>query len=470
RPRPGAALQRLSGRGPRRRSRPADAVLRAGDGHADRAGVEGAAQRHGHRVDRPELPAVHPGQGRAGGVPAGDPARLPGAGRAVRELDAAAGGDPDRADVHALRIARRVADRRRQQRVRAGRAGGADGAGVQERDPDRGGRTRAGTAGQGHRGSGAGSLPPAPAPDRDDFDRLHRRHRAAGALARRGRGGALGDRHHGVRGNDRRDRVRPVPHPGVLRRAAQAGDAQRGSGPEAGARWLRGGVPWLSPRRASRRSTTSAGCSSSCRSTPIQKAGRKPRLRRPPADTRRPPMIDHKPTAFALLKVAALTVALSACTVGPDFVRPDVAVPDTFIQSPDVATDDAVPATDAAFWQGFGDPQLTALVEQALSANHDLRIALANFDHANALLRGSKFDYFPTITASAEGSDSRASADQAPGVARDDRDGESYSAGVNASWELDLFGRIRRGIESGRAETAASAADLAAAQVAIVGE
>src|SRR3546814_6645500 len=57
-------------------------------------------------MDRPELPAVHPGQRRAGGVPAGDPARLPGAGGAVRELDAAAGGDPDRADVHALGAAR----------------------------------------------------------------------------------------------------------------------------------------------------------------------------------------------------------------------------------------------------------------------------------------------------------------------------------------------------------------------------
>src|SRR3546814_16495449 len=76
----------------------------------------------------------------------------------------------------------------------------------------------------------------------------------------------------------------------------------------------------------------------------------------------------------------------------------------------------------------------------------------------------------PTITAGAEGSDSRASADQAPGVARGDRDGESYSAGVNASWELDLFGRIRRGVEANRAGTAASAAALEAAQVAIVGE
>src|SRR3546814_11737796 len=65
----------------------------------------------------------------------------------------------------------------------------------------------------------------------------------------------------------------------------------------------------------------------------------------------------------------------------------------------------------------------------------------------------------PTITAGAEGSDSRASADQAPGVARGDRDGESYSAGVNASWELDLFGRIRRGVEANRAATAASSSE-----------
>src|SRR3546814_5556881 len=85
------------------------------------------------------------------------------------------------------------------------------------------------------------------------------------------------------------------------------------------------------------------------------------------------------------------------------------------------------PDADPAFWQAFGDPQLTSLVEQALAANHDLRIALASYYRANALLRGSKFDYFPTITAGAEGSDSRASADQAPGVARGDRSEEHTS-------------------------------------------
>ena len=170
----------------------------------------------------------------------------------------------------------------------------------------------------------------------------------------------------------------------------------------------------------------------------------------------------------ALLAIAA-SAFLAACAVGPDFVRPDVAVPEAFVQSPATATA-ATPDIDPAFWTTFGDPQLTALVEQALEANHDLRIALASYDRANALLRGAKFDYLPTITAGAEGSDGRASSDQLPGVDRDGRDAESYSAGIQASWELDLFGRIRRSVEAGRADAAASAADLAAAQVAIVGQ
>ncbi len=199
-----------------------------------------------------------------------------------------------------------------------------------------------------------------------------------------------------------------------------------------------------------------------------------------PTFPRRIPMHELKAPALALFKATALTVALAACTVGPDYVRPDVPVPAQFVQAPQptaaTGNEDAtghVPAassSDPDFWRGFDDPQLIALVEQALAANHDLRIALSHYDRANALLRGAKFDRFPTITAYAEASDARASADQAPGVARADRDGDSYSAGIGATWELDLFGRIRRNVEAQRAEAAASAADLEAAQVAIVGE
>jgi multidrug efflux system outer membrane protein len=170
------------------------------------------------------------------------------------------------------------------------------------------------------------------------------------------------------------------------------------------------------------------------------------------------------------------TALLAACTVGPDFVRPDLPAGDAFARADEqvaahVADADALPdVAGGTFWQGFGDPRLAALVEDALSANHDLRIALARYERANALLRGAKFDHFPRITANAEASESRASADQAPGVARGDRDGEGYSAGIAAAWELDLFGRIRRGVEAGRADALAGYADLQAAQVAIAGE
>jgi outer membrane protein, multidrug efflux system len=173
--------------------------------------------------------------------------------------------------------------------------------------------------------------------------------------------------------------------------------------------------------------------------------------------------------AFAPGLAAAL---LAACAVGPDFVRPTAQEPAAFVRATPAGVAAATPApTDDAFWQRFGDAQLTALVEEALAANHDLRIALSRYDRANALLRGAKFDHLPTITAQANASESRLSADQAPGASRAGRDGiESYDAGVIAAWELDLFGRIRRNVESNRADAEATAHDLAALQVAIVGD
>ena len=170
-----------------------------------------------------------------------------------------------------------------------------------------------------------------------------------------------------------------------------------------------------------------------------------------------------------LPKPAALVLALAAagCTVGPDYVRPDVSVPDRLASAD--ATAQAEPA-DLEFWSRFGDATLDRLVAGALAANNDLRAALAHVDRANALLRGAKADALPVATADASVSHSRSSADQMPGVDRDGRDLRGREAGLSASWELDLFGRIRRSIEAQRADAAANAADLAAAQVAIIGE
>ncbi|NYZ61884.1 efflux transporter outer membrane subunit [Luteimonas deserti] len=166
--------------------------------------------------------------------------------------------------------------------------------------------------------------------------------------------------------------------------------------------------------------------------------------------------------------VTVLAAALlAACAVGPEHVRPSMAVPAAFSAAPAAA---APASVDVAFWQGFGDPRLTALVAESLAANHDLRIAMARVDRASALLRGTRLDRWPTVDASARGASSRASADEAPGLSRDARDSDTYEAAIGASWELDLFGRVRRGVEAGEADLGASIDDLRALQVVIVGE
>jgi hypothetical protein len=155
----------------------------------------------------------------------------------------------------------------------------------------------------------------------------------------------------------------------------------------------------------------------------------------------------------------------------PDFRAPEL--PQAGAQfaraEPSAVLKQASPETgsDAAFWRQFQDAQLTQLVEQALRANQDLRGALARLDAAQALLRESRLDQFPTLTLSGQALQQRRSESQAMGGPRSQR---SYSAGINASWELDLFGRVRRSIEAGSADLRASAADLAALQVAIAAQ
>jgi len=173
--------------------------------------------------------------------------------------------------------------------------------------------------------------------------------------------------------------------------------------------------------------------------------------------------------------VLTMAMALTGCAVGPDYVRPDLPVPGSFTVAPAAAPDSAgevvlAPAVDPEFWRGLGDPLLSQLVDAALESNHDLRIALANYDRANALLRGARFDRYPTVTAGGSAASERATADAAPGASREERDLDRYGADIRAGWELDLFGRVRRSVEAQRAERDAAASDLAALQIVIVGE
>ncbi|MDQ2138148.1 efflux transporter outer membrane subunit [Alcaligenaceae bacterium B3P038] len=178
-------------------------------------------------------------------------------------------------------------------------------------------------------------------------------------------------------------------------------------------------------------------------------------------------MFDRVFRSFGALTLMSL---LAACAVGPDFTAPAAPHADAYVGQNAAAQNEPPPAPDLAFWRDLGDPQLTQLVDAALAANHDIRIALSRFDEANALLGASNFDRYPTLSASGDAQTGRSSASQLPGVSRSQRDGELFDTRLSAIWELDFFGRVRRSIESQRAETEASASDLAAVQVGIVAE
>lgn len=156
---------------------------------------------------------------------------------------------------------------------------------------------------------------------------------------------------------------------------------------------------------------------------------------------------------------------LTACAVGPDYARPETQTPAAFREAgASVTTAEPV----GAFWTGFNDPQLSRLVDEALQNNTDLRVAVARLDQARALSRQSTLDLLPTVTADGGFTTARSAASRTlPGASRDS---DTYEAGVNAAWEIDLFGRVRRGIEADRAETEAVAADLRAVQVSVAAE
>ena len=173
--------------------------------------------------------------------------------------------------------------------------------------------------------------------------------------------------------------------------------------------------------------------------------------------------IHHRALTIALLAALASSAALAA-----EQAANSVPVPTRFAWAPTSGAQ-AV-AGDAEFWRMVADPALGQLVERALRENTDLRIAYAHFEGANALLRGAKFDRLPTVRAQAAASQQLLSADQAPGLDRDERDSRSYLYGATLSWELDLFGRVRHDVEAHRADVGAAAADLQALQVAIVAQ
>lgn len=113
------------------------------------------------------------------------------------------------------------------------------------------------------------------------------------------------------------------------------------------------------------------------------------------------------------------------------------------------------------YWAQLGDPVLTQLVSQGIASNLDVARALARVDAARAALAGSKARYLPQVTGNAGG---------AKDLGTFAQDGLTYSVGANATWEIDLLGRIRGSVAAARADLAAAGYSLADVQRLVVGQ
>ncbi len=153
------------------------------------------------------------------------------------------------------------------------------------------------------------------------------------------------------------------------------------------------------------------------------------------------------------LLATLLAVCLAGCTVGPDYQRPTVVSPDAWRMDYPKATDVA----NTKWWEQFGDPVLNELVETALRENLDIQIAAARVDQFIGALTSTRSQLFPQIGYGADASRIRASAvGQPPLPPGADPYFSLYQGSLGASWQLDLFGRVRRLTEAAQAQVYAS--------------
>ncbi|MFY0728867.1 efflux transporter outer membrane subunit [Pseudomonas sp. NFX15] len=168
--------------------------------------------------------------------------------------------------------------------------------------------------------------------------------------------------------------------------------------------------------------------------------------------------------AFKLFLPSLLVAALAACTVGPDYKTPDTA-PAHVVSAQGVNYDQT--RFETVWWQQFDDPTLNQLVGKALNGNRDLRVVFARWKAARAIRDDVSNDNLPVVTSRVSSQQGKS---QVPGLTENRVNTERYDLGLDMAWEIDLFGRIQRELESSDAREGAAAADLYQLRVSMIAE
>jgi len=164
-----------------------------------------------------------------------------------------------------------------------------------------------------------------------------------------------------------------------------------------------------------------------------------------------PIRVHLRSSAFSLLFL------LAGCAVGPDYKKPEVAAPQAYKEAGTwvvAKPSDTVPK--GKWWEAFRDPILSGLVEQVEVSNQTLAAAAARYRQAQAATAGARSGFFPVLGYDVNGQRQG----QGTGVVTGSGIGNRYTAELNARWEIDLWGNIRRQVEAAGAAEQASAADL----------
>lgn len=165
-----------------------------------------------------------------------------------------------------------------------------------------------------------------------------------------------------------------------------------------------------------------------------------------------------------LLRASPL-ILLSACAVGPDYVKPSAETPPAFKEQAGwKIAEPADTAIPAKWWEIYNDPVLNALEEQVNISNQTLIQAEAQYRGARALVQSAQASYFPTVTGNVSHSRSGglSSSNRSAATGGTNPPSDSDSLTVNASWEADIWGRVRRTVEANESNAQASAAELQA--------
>jgi outer membrane protein, multidrug efflux system len=150
---------------------------------------------------------------------------------------------------------------------------------------------------------------------------------------------------------------------------------------------------------------------------------------------------------------------LAGCAVGPNYKRPQAAVPSQWTVALTRGTETKSPETDE-WWASFQDPELNSLVERSVSRNLDLKLALERVQEARAARGVARSGYFPSIDGAASGTRNRqrviapVGPQNSPVIVPVEYN--NFQGGLSASWELDVFGGIRRGVQAASADAAAA--------------